>query len=79
MGSLDPVWPLVNWKSSSKVVDPDMEPGVGEWKCVQFGIVGQVLKEFCGLWLLSGLSRISLASRVRLLALWALAWSSWER
>lgn len=28
---------------------------------------------------LSGLSRISLASRVRLLALWALAWSSWER
>lgn len=30
MGSLDPVWPLVNWKSSSKVVDLDMEPGVGE-------------------------------------------------
>lgn len=53
MGSLDPVWPLVHWKSSSKVVDPDMEPGVGEWKCVQFGIVGQVLKEFCGLWLVS--------------------------
>lgn len=51
MGSLGPVWPLVDWKSSSKVVDQDMEPGVGERKCVQFGVVGQVLNEFWGLWL----------------------------
>ena len=32
LGSLDPVWHLVEQKSS-KVLDQDIEPGVGRWGC----------------------------------------------